>query len=478
MANKGEGYNTQRAVTARSSTTAASLVEAGARKKKMHPKADPHGRTIECLFSPSHQSASPVAIGLDVTSSRGGDTGIIYAGLPRFWGHVLSKELVPDPQLLTVGIGDFTHDRAPIQVGNFEVEDHLIDEDLKRLWIEGGGGGTGRESYELAAFLLARRTKIDYVKGGKKRGVAFFLGDEGFYDRVTKDAVKYVFGQNIPEDIPSEEIFAELQRSFDTFLIFPGASLEKRRAGIDKEIRRRVQSAGGMVDGVDMRFSLAWENRNDLDLHVRTPSGQHHIYYGAKQAPCGGYLDVDMNVGGETTKPVENVRWAKGSARVGKYEVWVQNFRYHEGNRKAIPFKVEIEINGEISHFAGTIQAGAEKEGSEVKVGTFSYDPAGRDGSSAYDAYDPKVIKAQWATVLPQEHILSVEDPKCVNGLMLGVLGLRSGKMSLDQLEETLKADGAPREHIKQVRAALAGFADTSGTAKVPGGLFKKKAAA
>lgn len=243
MANKGDGYNTERAVTARSSTTAASLVADGAKKKKMHPKSDPHGRIIECLLSPSHPGASPVAIGLDVTSSRGGDTGIIYAGLPRFWGHVLSKGLVPDPQLLTVGIGDFTHDRAPIQVGNFEVEDHLIDEDLKRLWIEGGGGGTGRESYELAAYLLARRTKIDYVKGGKKRGVAFFLGDEGFYDTVTQDAVKQVFGQDIPADIPSEEIFAELQRSFDTFLIFPGASLEKRRAGIDEEIRKRVQSA-------------------------------------------------------------------------------------------------------------------------------------------------------------------------------------------------------------------------------------------
>lgn len=474
---KGDGYNTERAVTARSSTTAATLVRDGARKNKMHPKSDPHGRIIECLFSPSHPSASPVFVGLDVTNSRGEDTGIIYAGLPRFWGHVLSKELVPDPQLLTVGIGDFTHDRAPIQAGNFEVEDHLIDADLGRLWIEGGGGGTGRESYELAAYLLARRTKIDYVKGGKKRGVAFFLGDEGFYDKVARDAVKHVFGEDIPKDIPSEEIFAELQRSFDTFLIFPGASLEKRLAGIDEEIRKRVQSAGGMVDGVDMRFSLIWHKRNDLDLHIRTPSG-HEIYYGAMRAPCGGFLDVDMNRSGETTKPVENTRWAKGQALKGNYEVWVRNYAFHERSTAATPFKVEIEINGQVQHFEGEIAAGAYGPGSDVKVGTFHYDPAGRDGSSAYDAYDPKVIKAQWATVLPQEHILSVEDPGCVNGLMLGVLGLRSGKMNLDQLEETLKADGAPREHIKQVRAALAGFADTSGAAKVPGDLFKQKAKA
>jgi len=49
-----------------------------------------------------------------------------------------------------------------------------------------------------------------------------------------------------------------------------------------------------------------------------------------------------MNVGGETTKPVENVRWAKGKARPGTYRVFVQNFRFHEklAKRDRIPFGI------------------------------------------------------------------------------------------------------------------------------------------
>lgn len=150
-------------------------------------------------------------------------------------------------------------------------------------------------------------------------------------------------------------------------------------SGIDAEIKRRVIGAGGQHADVDIRASLIWNNRNDLDLHVLTPAG-HHIYFGAKRGLCGGWLDVDMNIGGETTTPVENIRWQKGVAPEGRYRFFVENYRFHEPIRAATPFRVELEVNGEILHFDGATAAGANHTASQVVVADFHYS---RSGNSA-----------------------------------------------------------------------------------------------
>lgn len=100
-------------------------------------------------------------------------------------------------------------------------------------------------------------------------------------------------------------------------------------------IKSRVKAAGGMVEGVAMRVSLAWHNRDDLDIHVREPDG-NHIYFGNRS----GKLDVDMNVSGETRTPVENVRWVS-TPRDGVYMVSVHNYTKRESID--VGFTVEIE---------------------------------------------------------------------------------------------------------------------------------------
>ncbi len=105
----------------------------------------------------------------------------------------------------------------------------------------------------------------------------------------------------------------------------------------------------------DVRVSLIWNNRNDLDIHVISPSGEE-IFYAHKRSWDGGELDVDMNVRGETTKPVENIFWPKGGAPVGRYKVFVRNYRYHERSRGDTYFEVELWVNNEVTHYKGSIR--------------------------------------------------------------------------------------------------------------------------
>lgn len=100
-------------------------------------------------------------------------------------------------------------------------------------------------------------------------------------------------------------------------------------------IKDKVKRAGGQVENVAMRVSLAWFNTDDLDLHVIEPN-LNHVYFGNKS----GKLDVDMNVRGETRDPVENMRWVRTPID-GIYKVAVHNFSRRES--VDVGFVVEIE---------------------------------------------------------------------------------------------------------------------------------------
>jgi Ca-activated chloride channel family protein len=133
---------------------------------------------------------------------------------------------------------------------------------------------------------------------------------------------------------------------------------------ISARLKREAAKSG------DVRVSLIWNNRNDLDLHVISPSGEE-IYFRNKQSRDGGELDVDMNVHGETTKPVENIYWPKGGAPQGSYKVFVRNFKYHERRREPTYFKVELWVNEEVTQYEGTIRGTGSY--SDRIVCTFNY---------------------------------------------------------------------------------------------------------
>jgi hypothetical protein len=137
--------------------------------------------------------------------------------------------------------------------------------------------------------------------------------------------------------------------------------------GIDGEIKRRVESAGGQYANNEIRCSLIWEGYTDLDLHVMTPAGEH-IYFAHDHGKCGGWLDVDANGGSaQTLQPVENIRWSQGVAPSGRYHFYVHNYR--QRGEGPVPFKVELEVSGQVHTFNGV----AGNTGWKTDVFTFDY---------------------------------------------------------------------------------------------------------
>jgi hypothetical protein len=128
-------------------------------------------------------------------------------------------------------------------------------------------------------------------------------------------------------------------------------------------IKGKVQRAGGNVNAV-LRTSLSWFNYDDLDIHVIEPNG-NHVHYGNK----GNKLDVDMNVGSNTSRDaVENVSWT--APATGNYQVYINNFTKRE--TIDVGFIVEMECNGTVSTFSYKKPVSGNQ-----KVMDFTYD--GRD---------------------------------------------------------------------------------------------------
>lgn len=445
-------------------------------KRECHKDLNVKDKNRECRDSAEHPNTTPIFVAMDVTASRGNDAKVIYEKMPMLIGQIIMKDYVPHPTLCIAAFGDATYgDLAPIQVGQFEA-DNRIDDNLAKIWLEEGGGGTGQESAELMAYYAARHTILDANNRGEK-GYFFFCTDEGLYPKVSKEQVKKYIGDDLPEDIDTKTIFAELQQKYNVYVIYPQKKWEDRKDDIDVEIKKRVEAAGGMYEGVDIRASLLWNNRNDLDIHIVDPCG-HHIYYRAycknnnmAPASCGGYLDVDMNVRGDTDKPVENIRWPEGKAPKGHYKIFVQNFKFHENSYAGTEFRVEVQIGDKILQFNGKTKDRLYGEESNVPVYEFDFDPAEivkkPEVSDKYAAYGHEVIRGQWEDLIPKENILICEDPKGIGDILLGVLAL-SGEKGLDDYLVDMEGRGQTPLRRNQTRLALAGLGENkTGLVKV-----------
>jgi hypothetical protein len=192
------------------------------KQRRCHPLMDPKGvRVRESRDSEQHPKSLGVIFALDVTGSMGHIPDLLARKeLPTFM-KLLMDWGIASPQVLFMAVGDATCDKAPLQVGQFESEAELMDQWLTWSYLEGGGGGSFQESYELAMYFAARHTSMDCWEKRERRGYFFMTGDEHPYPLVSKASVHSLIGDELVDDMAVGEVIAELATTFEPFFLIP-----------------------------------------------------------------------------------------------------------------------------------------------------------------------------------------------------------------------------------------------------------------
>jgi hypothetical protein len=136
----------------------------------------------ESRDSDINPQSTPVILGSDVTGSMGEYAAeIVQTHLPVLMTSILNDNIITDPHIMVMGIGDArAYDRAPVQATQFETDIRIVEQ-MRSIFLEAGGGGNGHESYDFAWQFALNKTVCDAFerKGEQKgRGFIFTFGDE------------------------------------------------------------------------------------------------------------------------------------------------------------------------------------------------------------------------------------------------------------------------------------------------------------
>lgn len=189
-------------------------------QRSMSPEMNISGKIRECRDSEEHPEALPIIIALDVTGSMGMiPHKLITSDFPEIMKKIMDEGIC-HPQVCFIGIGDQYSDRAPLQCGQFESSDELLDRWLKTIWLEGCGGGNGGESYQLAWWFATAHTVTDHFSKRGKKGILITIGDEPIHQSLTREEFKRIFGTDSEvNQMTTSEILRQAQESWDIYHI-------------------------------------------------------------------------------------------------------------------------------------------------------------------------------------------------------------------------------------------------------------------
>jgi hypothetical protein len=190
------------------------------KERNMNSAMNPAGVDIrESRDSDEHPLSLSIVLGLDVTGSMGSIPHyLIKEGLPNIMASIIESG-VKHPQLMFLGIGDHECDKAPLQVGQFESSDALLDHWLTSVYIEGGGGGNFGESYLLAWYFAAFHTSIDCLEKRNSKGFLFTIGDEPCLKGIKKYHLERIMGpkNEFNKDYTAMELLKKAREKYNVY---------------------------------------------------------------------------------------------------------------------------------------------------------------------------------------------------------------------------------------------------------------------
>lgn len=265
----------------------------------LHPNLNPKNWCGENNSEISTFSRCPIVFGLDVTGSMGEWAKITYDKLPMFYGQIIQQKYLEDPSVSFCAIGDSDWSIAPLQVTPFS-QGLEIDDQIKKLFLEGGGGGNGMESYELLAYFYLNRVNLE----NSQFPFLFITGDEIFFEKITQKALKNVFNIDISNDTNINDNNNNGNNDLDTIEIFKLLCKKYNLFHI-----RKSYSDPKTEKIMSKKWAEAIGKERILD--VETPKACIDVILGAIALTSGsrnleGYID-DMKKRGQTKERIKEV---------------------------------------------------------------------------------------------------------------------------------------------------------------------------
>lgn len=257
------------------------------RSRVMDKGLDPKGVIRESCDSDNNPASTPIIVGLDVTGSMGRVLdSCVRHGLKTLFEQINERKPVSDPHIAACGIGDcHVGDPDPFQVTQFETDLRILEQ-TEKIRLVRGGGANGFESYPLAWYFAAYRTKCDAILKRGQKGYLFTVGDEPCAPDLKPKHILDIFGDHVEAAVKAEDLLTIASRSWEIFHL----TLEEgNHSGISLDEVQR-----GWTNLLGQRALLVADHKNIAEVIISAIQ----VVEGARPA------DVARSWGGNTSMVV------------------------------------------------------------------------------------------------------------------------------------------------------------------------------